>query len=527
MGNSQILKWPILLLCVVCAYLFLANLGARDFWAPDEGDFAEIAREVHNDPVVPHLNNKPYGEKPPLFYFLTFLGHKVLSPLKDEVSMRVPTALLALGFAVFFFVTVNTIFGRKESVLSAAILISSPLYYWQARYLQVDMAFAVFIASSMLFFFRFIYLREKISYYVFFIFTGLAFMTKGPLAIALIFPSIFIYLLWNKDFSLLKRKETYLGALVLIIIVSPWYLAIYYREGYSYLHENIIRQNLTRFFDAWSHKRPFYYYFTTLPLDFFPWSLFLPMGIYLAFRRVKEDPGISFFLIWFVWTFLFLSLSSGKISKYMLPLLPAISVLTSLVFTAEQSRYRTVILSLLVLVFFSLGWILFLYKTGDYSQFYPERFSIGCLSLAVSLVLALCLWRKRPYHAFTAMFLFILLIYSMANLSIYKKWNPYKSPRQTAEKIKPYIKDGTPWIYYGSMRGTYVYYVGTFALHVDEHNVKGLEELGKKLDSFYVLTRKRDMKEVLDTLPGARPVFEEKIGDTAMVFTRYERRKSW
>jgi 4-amino-4-deoxy-L-arabinose transferase-like glycosyltransferase len=516
------MKWLVLSLCVICSFLFLSNLQSRDFWAPDEGDFAEIARETHNNPLVPHLNNTPYGEKPPLFYYITYGSHRVLHLFRDEASMRVPTALAALCLAVFFFFTVGKFLGKKESISATAILVSAPLYYWQARYLQVDMVFAVFVAGSMLSFLRFHEQGARVYYYLFFLLAALAFMTKGPVSIALIFPSVFIYLLLRKDYSLLKRKETYAGLLILAAIIVPWYAAVYLSEGFPYLYENIIRQNLLRFFDAWSHKRPFYYYFTTLPLDFFPWSLFLPLGMYLCLAHAINRSKTAFFLIWSGWMFLFLSLSSGKISKYMLPLLPAISVITSHAFLPERSKYRTGMFAFLAAFFLAFGCLLFFYRFDLYPEFRPERIAFGVLSVALFAALALCLWKRDSFRALGAVFFFMALVYGIANLSVYEKWNSYKSPRPVTERIKPYIKDGTPWIFYGSMRGAYVYYVGAYAVHVNEHDTKRMRVLGKELKSFFILTRKRDMNEVSQSLPGVRTVFEEKIGDTVMVFAAYD-----
>ncbi|MBA4418829.1 MAG: hypothetical protein C0392_13105 [Syntrophus sp. (in: bacteria)] len=515
------MRWLVLLLCLICSVLFLYNIQSRDFWAPDEGDFAEISRELDNDLIVPHLNNKPYGEKPPLFYYITYGSHKILSPFKDELAMRIPTALSAMGWAVFFFITIARFFTRKEAILATAILITAPLYYWQARYLQVDMVFAALTACSMLSFFRFTQGGRRVFYYLFFVFAGLAFMTKGPLSVVLIFPAVFIYLVTEKDFSLFRKKETVLGCIVFAAIILPWYLAIYFREGFPYLYENVFRQNFIRFFDAWSHKRPFYYYLMTLPLDFFPWSLFLPVGIYAAFTRLKEDPKIRFFLIWAAWMFLFFSLSSGKISKYMLPLLPPLALLSSTVFLADKSTYRNVVFIILSVLFFILGGMLFFYKTDTYVQFYAHRLVIGAFAVALSGAIIIFLRGKRPLYVFAALLLFMGATYTAANTSVYKTWNPYKSPKALAERIKPLIKDGTPWVYYGSMRGVYIYYVGTYATHVDEHDTEALRALTKNMNVFYILARKRDMKEAADVLPGLELVFEEKIGDTPMVLLKY------
>lgn len=512
----------LLAICVICSVLFFLNPQSRDFWAPDEGDFAQIARELPDNPVVPHLYGKPYGEKPPLFYYITFLSKIVFGSTSDEVSLRFPSGLFALLGIIFFFVTIRKFFDHHKALLAACILLSTPLYYWQARYLQVDMVFSVFVSSCLLFFFWFYTTRKEYLIYLSFLFLAFAFLTKGPLAIALVLPVIFVFLLLEKSFRVVRAKELVIGVLISLAVILPWYIAVYIKEGAPYLYENVIRQNLTRFFDAWSHKRPFYYYFTTLPLDFFPWSLFLPLGLYFMFKNFKSDGGIRYFFIWFAWMFFFLSLSSGKISKYMLPVLPAITLITSLAFVEEKNKYNKVILVFLAFFFLVISFLLFFFKKDFYPEFYPERLVVGCLCVAVGIGLFL-LQTKRIAYSFAAIFSFMIITYTYGNIVIYEKWNQYKSPKYIAEMIKPYVKDCTPWIYYGSIRGVYGYYIEKKALHIDEHDIQGLHEAGQTLNSFFVLTKKRDISEVYKALNKVDIVFEEKNSTSPMVFLRYTR----
>jgi 4-amino-4-deoxy-L-arabinose transferase-like glycosyltransferase len=501
--------------------LFLYNLETRDFWAPDEGDFSEIVRELDGNLIVPHLNGKPYGEKPPLFYYITYLSKKVLFWLPDEVSLRVPGALFATILALLFFVTIWRFLGKQRALCSTAVLITAPLYYWQARYLQVDMVFAVFVSAALLCFLWFYHLRKSAFLYTCSLCLALAFMTKGPLALVLVVPIIVMFLAWEHRLAMLSPKEIALALIILLALILPWYAAIYFREGWAYLQENVVRQNITRFFDAWSHRRPVYYYLTTLPLDFFPWSLFLPFGLYLA---CKESFGIGntrFFLVWFLWMFFFLSLSSGKVSKYMLPLIPSISLFVSFALLRQRNRYNTIITCFLSFIFLGTAVLLFFYMRGMYPEFYGDRVIIGIFCLLLSVLLFLSLYRKEESKVPALLFASLVCIYMSANVSVYEKWNHYKSPRPLCEKVRPYVRTGVPWVYYGSMRGVYVYYIGTPAIHVDEHRAGDLDQLKNRLPEFFVLTRERDMKEVRSTLGNVDVLFAEKIGDTLMVFSRF------
>jgi 4-amino-4-deoxy-L-arabinose transferase-like glycosyltransferase len=329
------------------------------------------------------------------------------------------------------------------------------------------------------------------------------------------------FLFSQKTLGIVKVRDICIGMLIFLIVVVPWYLAIYWREGAPYLYENIIRQNLIRFLDAWSHKRPVYYYFTTLPLDFFPWSLFLPMGFILAFRAWKENGHERFFLLWFVWMFVFLSLSSGKISKYMLPALPAACVIASLPLPASARRYNSVVFFLLAAVFFALAGVLLFYQRAEYPEFSVQRAVLAAVCVVLALSLAYLTSKRQLPKAFGALFSGLVIVFMIANTSVFATLNHYKSARPLCEKIQQHVADGTPWVYYGSMRGVYVYYVGKTAIAVDEHRTADLQGLAARQKRFYVLTRKRDVAEVQQALGRVEPVLEEKIGDTVMVFVRY------
>jgi 4-amino-4-deoxy-L-arabinose transferase-like glycosyltransferase len=498
-------------------------LQSRDFWAPDEGDFAQIAKELPENYVVPHLNGKPYGEKPPLYYYIIYASKTIFGWTRDEVSLRFPSGLFALLGALGLFLTIRRFLSQQQAILSTCILISTPLYYWQARYLQVDMVFSVFVSTCLLLFFSFYKTRKEYLIYLSFLTLAFAFLVKGPLAVALIIPVIFAFLFIEKSFRAIEIRQLAIGVLICVAVILPWYIAVYLKEGAPYLYENVIRQNFIRFFDAWSHKRPFYYYFKTLPLDFFPWSLFLPLGLFFSFKRFKSNAGITYFLVWSVWMFFFLSLSSGKISKYMLPVLPALTVITSLAFGEEKNKYNRIMFIILTFFFFAMSIGIFFVKLDFYPEFYPERMVFGSLFGALGIGLLL-LQTKRITYSFIAIFSFMIISYTIGNTGrIFEKLNQYKTPRYIAEKIRPYVQDSTPWIYYGSMRGVYVYYIQKKAIHIEEHDMKGLHQVGQRVNAFYILTKKRDMDEVHKALNKVDIVFEEKNNDSPMVFLRYSR----
>jgi len=67
---SNRLRAPLWLAAAAAALCLVAAAG-RDFWAPDEPDFAEHVREMlgRKSLLLPYENGKPYSEKPILFYW--------------------------------------------------------------------------------------------------------------------------------------------------------------------------------------------------------------------------------------------------------------------------------------------------------------------------------------------------------------------------------------------------------------------------------------------------------------------------
>ena len=92
-------------LLIALAILWFATLDARRLVHPDEGRYAEIAREMAatGDWVTPRLNGLKYFEKPPLQYWLTAAAYRVFGV--HEWTARLWPALagflgvLALGAA--------------------------------------------------------------------------------------------------------------------------------------------------------------------------------------------------------------------------------------------------------------------------------------------------------------------------------------------------------------------------------------------------------------------------------------------
>jgi 4-amino-4-deoxy-L-arabinose transferase-like glycosyltransferase len=91
------------LLLVGLAALWLASLGVRPLYKPDEGRYGEIPREMvaSGDWLTPRLNGFKYFEKPPLQYWATAAAFTLFGV--SDWAARLWSGLAALaGLALAF-----------------------------------------------------------------------------------------------------------------------------------------------------------------------------------------------------------------------------------------------------------------------------------------------------------------------------------------------------------------------------------------------------------------------------------------
>src|SRR5262245_45027338 len=135
--------------------LFATGLGARDLWAPDEPDIAEVVREIHlsGSWAVLRDNQQPYFEKPPLYLWLAAIA-SLPAGKPTEFALRLPSSLAGLlGLCVVFFLG-RGLFGRRTGALAAVVLATTYGYFMEARWAHPDMLWSFWLMLACLAFHR-------------------------------------------------------------------------------------------------------------------------------------------------------------------------------------------------------------------------------------------------------------------------------------------------------------------------------------------------------------------------------------
>lgn len=332
------------------ALLLLSVFAMRDLWAPDEPDFAECVKEMRmrGTWLLPYLNGVPYSEKPILFYWLMKGSAIACERLTGGLgfthgisawALRLPSVIAAIAFLGAFHAWVRRFIQEDVADLAAMILVATPIWLWQAQFIQIDMVFAALLAWSWFSWFGgYLLLREHSGrlrpreenrwFLGAYASLGLACLAKGPLALVLSAGVIGAFLLWQRDIKALAHSRLGRGGLLMLLILAPWYIAAALQGGPAYAYQMVVHQNLERALKAWDHLQPWWSYGLYLLHDFFPWSLLIPALFVAVFQKhLHRSVGTRFFLIAFLVPFVLLSCSQSKQSKYLLMAYPFLALL--------------------------------------------------------------------------------------------------------------------------------------------------------------------------------------------------------
>ena len=303
--------------------LIFFHLGTYGLWEPDEGRYAEIAREMlatHNF-IVPHLNYVPYIEKPPLLYWLTALAMSLGGV--NELAARMVGAIAAIpGVAMTFgFALAN--FDRRRATLAGVVLATSALYAVMAQVLTTDMLLTATIAAALYAFFM--HWRDGGRWcWLFYLAMGLAMLTKGPIGAALPLVIGAIFLWRERDLTgVIRRFRMIPGGVLTAAIAAPWFVVITIREP-GFFDFYFIGEHLRRFFEpSYSHDQPIYYFVPIMLAGLMPWTLALP---FVPWRRLTPNPARRFCVIAGATIFVVFSLASAKLAPYVLPAFPPLAI---------------------------------------------------------------------------------------------------------------------------------------------------------------------------------------------------------
>lgn len=446
-------------LLIVFAIVWFGTLEYRKLIKPDEGRYAEIAREmaVSGDFVTPRLNGIKYFEKPPLQYWVTAAAFKAFG--ENEWTARLWPGIASFLSILLVFFTSRRLFGERAALFAATTLGGSLFTILIGHMNTLDMGLSFFLQlalSGMLIANHEATEARQRRKWMLLVWAALAgaMLSKGLVALVLCGATLVLYSLLTRDFSPWRRLELARGLPLFLAIAAPWFVAVSLANP-EFLHFFFIHEHFERFLNK-GHGRyqPPWYFLAILLVGTLPWT---PMTLHgwLAgwFReqRGQFQPQRLLF-VWAVVILGFFSVSSSKLPSYILPMAPALAMLTG-IFLARA--HRTTLLVHLGLMI--PGALLAVYLAPKISSYADHETPLEMMAkyaqwatVAASILLAGTLagfvqvWRRRADAG-----LLILAIAGYLAVSVimqgHEKLGRSNSSHHIAQRIKPLLAPGVPF----------------------------------------------------------------------------------
>ena len=324
-----------LALIAFCGFLFLLGLQLIGLIGADEPRYAQVAREMlaRHDWVTPVLYGSPWLEKPPLYYWLAMLSYKTAGGVSDTAA-RLPSAVLSSLLVVFIYAWARR-FRRGMELDAALITASSAIIVGFGRSASTDLPLTVMFSVAMLSWYGWYASGRRSWLLLFYFFSGLATLAKGPVAILLAAIILGVFAALRRDLRLLLRTLWPIGIVLYLAVVAPWFIAVQHANP-EFFRVFFLQHNLARFTsNLYHHREPFWFYVPVALVALAPWTVFAVAALVDAIRdwrfSIEQPPAQedlrTYLALWLLVPIVFFSLSHSKLPGYILPAIPAATIL--------------------------------------------------------------------------------------------------------------------------------------------------------------------------------------------------------
>jgi 4-amino-4-deoxy-L-arabinose transferase-like glycosyltransferase len=294
-------RWPVWHAIPILA-LWLTVFGASLATPPllDDADatHAQAAQAIltSGDWVTLHVDGIRYLEKAPLPYWIAALSLRLFG--NSAFAIHLPLALTVLALALLGYVWSQRAFGSRAALYTAIFTLTAAGVFLFTRIFIPDALLSLLLALTLYAMLRGIEPEAGKTYpYLMWAALALAVLTKGLVALVFFFGTALLYLLWTKQMLKLHRLRPFRGILLLLAIDAPWHVLAGLRNtgganGHGFFWFYFVNEHYLRFLGERIprdyNKLPTALYWSLHLVWLFPWSLFAPPALLVAWRKYRE-----------------------------------------------------------------------------------------------------------------------------------------------------------------------------------------------------------------------------------------------
>jgi 4-amino-4-deoxy-L-arabinose transferase-like glycosyltransferase len=311
----------------------------------DEARFAQATKQMveTGDFVDLRFQEDVRYKKPAGVYWLQAAAVETASALglpRAEVRIwlyRIPSLIGAIGAVLLTYWTALSFVTRRGAIFAALILCSSVLLGAEARLAKTDAMLLLSVVAAMG-----ALARAYLSWQrgedpahppwswpaIFWTALAAGILLKGPLILMFVGLTIGTLAILDRSAAWLWRLRPVGGLIWTLVLVLPWFVAILLRAGDAFFADSIGGDMLSKLGAQESHGAPPGLYLLLFWATFWPGAALAGLAA-PAVWRARREPAAQFLLAWLIPSWIVFELVLTKLPHYVLPLYPAIAILTA------------------------------------------------------------------------------------------------------------------------------------------------------------------------------------------------------
>ena len=333
----------------------------------DEPRFAEASREMieRGNYIVPYFNNQLRLDKPPLAYWAQVASYHVFG--ENDFAARFPSAIAAALTAVLILIWGRRMGGEKLGWLAAIIFTLSLQTFVHAKAAVADMWLVLFVTLAHWAGYQLLQsstlnaesptpnsertnqtsnIKHQTSLWwgTFYLSLALGFLAKGPIAWTPLL-TVGVVIIYTRNWQVTRRFKFVGGILLMLAVIALWGIpALILTRGEFFtvgIGQHVVNRSFTTLEGHGASSLGMYvlllpFYFVTVFISFFPWSIKLPWLVQRLWQNGKtgvDAPGYSrnpidvYLISGIAIIFVIFTLVSTKLPHYTLPAFPLLALL--------------------------------------------------------------------------------------------------------------------------------------------------------------------------------------------------------
>jgi 4-amino-4-deoxy-L-arabinose transferase-like glycosyltransferase len=310
----------------------------------DEARFAQATKQMleSKDFVDIRFQNEVRYKKPVGIYWLQAAAVKAGETLGVPQARttiwlyRLPSLFGAIGAVLLTYWAALVFVPRRAALFAALMMASSVLLGIEARIAKTDAMLLLTSVAAMGALAR-IYLASQTEpqddkgdwRQPAILWTAIAagVLLKGPLVPMFVGLTVIVLSVVDKSARWLWSLRPFAGIVWLILLVSPWFVAIIAKSGASFFVQAIGHDMLDKVASGQeAHGAPPGFYFLLFWVTFWPGAVLAGLAAPIVWKS-RYEPRTRFLLAWLLPSWLVFEAVMTKLPHYVLPLYPAIAIM--------------------------------------------------------------------------------------------------------------------------------------------------------------------------------------------------------